>query len=480
MTSLRLESDTLRSIGAVLLVGLIGALTVMFPLAVLPILFVLYAVLRGKYAYRDAMALMLAGNMALSYGFANIGLRGFLPIPFSDGLLMLLVAWTLVYQKSLRGFGRPAVFMVAIIGLASIRLATDFYTYGTAAFRDFTTPLEITFVLVGYWSMREYGLQWAKRLWMGVAIVVVSYALFFPFLAEGKGPVVGLQQPVFLFSQYVGIGPAVVSALFLFMLRLKKPLLWLACAVCLAELAVMQMKGLYIAVPVVIVLLGIAAGKTMKPRLWQTLGASMLLGAVLLGVMLPFIPEGRVSKVSLDTFFEQFSALDGDENKAGGEAVSDRIKWQTRTWEEQKKSVGDMVWGMGLGRDLTAGFNAGGDANVRKPHNDYIEIQARYGFIGLGLWLAFIGSLLVPVWRGARSARVTKDERLFLLWVLATAITALLIAGTQPLLAYPYGTAAIFCTLGMGLALVRQAESRYENDLEAAQWSMALAESKSA
>src|SRR6185503_20997112 len=102
MPSLRIPSDTLRSIAALLAVGAIGALTVMFPLAVLPILFALYIVLRGQYAYRDAIALMLAGNMALSYGFANIGLKGFLPIPFTDGLLMLLVAWTLVYQKSLR------------------------------------------------------------------------------------------------------------------------------------------------------------------------------------------------------------------------------------------------------------------------------------------------------------------------------------------------------------------------------------------
>jgi O-antigen ligase len=317
------------------------------------------------------------------------------------------------------------------------------------------------------------------RLWMGVAVVVVAYALLFPFLGEGKGPQVGLQQPVYLFSQYVGIGPAVVSAMFLFLLRLKSPLCWLAGAVCLAELAVLQMKGLYIAVPMVVILLGFAAGK-MQTHLPRKLGASMLLGGVLLAVALPFIPTGRVANVSFSTFIEQFTALDGDKDKAGGEAVSDRIKWQTRTWEEQKKSVGDMVWGMGLGRDLTAGFNAGGDANVRKPHNDYIEIQARYGFIGLGLWLAFIGSLLIPVWRGARSSHLTKDERQFLLWVLATAITALIIAGTQPLLAYPYGTAAIFCTLGMGLALVRGAEGRYKAELESAQWSMALADGRKA
>src|SRR4051812_2793147 len=291
MPSFHVRGDTLRTFGALLAVGLIGALTVMFPLAVLPILFALYAALRGKYAYRDAMALMLAGNMALSYGFANIGLKGFLPIPFTDGLLMLLVAWTLVYQKSLRGFGRPAMFMTAIIGLASICLATDFYTYGNAAIRDFTTPVETLFVLVGYWSFREYGLKWAQRVWMGVAVAVVFYGLFFPFLAVGRGPVVGLQQPVFLFSQYVGIGPAVVSAMFLFMLRLKGPWSWLAGAICLAELAVMQMKGLYIAVPVVIILLGFAAGKTMQPRLWRTLGASMLLGGVLLAMMLPLIPE---------------------------------------------------------------------------------------------------------------------------------------------------------------------------------------------
>ena len=136
MPSLRIESDTLRSIGAVLAVGAIGALTVMFPLAVCRSWSAL-RVLRGKYAFRDAMALMLAGNMALSYGFANIGLKGFLPIPFSDGLLMMLVAWTLVYQKSLRGFGRPAIFMAA--SLAWPRSAWRLTSTPTARRRSVTS-----------------------------------------------------------------------------------------------------------------------------------------------------------------------------------------------------------------------------------------------------------------------------------------------------------------------------------------------------
>ena len=461
-----IQGDTLRSIGAVLAVGLVGALAVVFPLAILPVLGALYLFLRGKCAFRDAMALMLAGNMALSYGFANIGFRGLLPVPFSDALLMLLVAWTLVYQKSLRGIGSPAIFMTAIICLACIRLATDFYTYGTPAIRDFTTPLETTFVLVGYWSFREFGLKWALRLWTGVAIAVVFYGLFFPFIGDGTGPQVGLQQPVYLFAQYVGIGPAIVSAMFLFMLRLKSPWCWLTGAVCLAELAVMQMKGLYLAVPFVVLLLGLAAGR-IKTHLPQRLGAALLFGGILLVVAVPFIPSGRVGKVSLNTFIEQFAGLDGDKNKAGGEAVSDRLEWQTRAWKQQKTHVGDMVWGMGLGRDLAGGFNSGGEADVRKPHNDYIEILARYGFIGLGLWLAFIGSLLVPVWRAVKSSLITPDERSFLLWVLATSVTALFIAATQPLLAYPYGTAAIFCTLGMGLALARDLASRRQRELEA-------------
>jgi len=448
----------LRSIAALLAVGAIGVLVAVQVLAALAIVMVLYLVLRGKYLFRDALLLMMAGNLALSYGFANIGLRGVLPIPFSDGVLVMLVVWCAVYSKSLKGIGMPMFFMAGVIALACARLATDYYTYGNLAIRDFTTPVETTFLIVGYWAMRQYGLKWAWRMWLGVCVVVALYALLFPFIPpEGAGPMVGLQQPVPLITANVGSAPAVVAALFLFILRFRSPYSWLLGAVCLAEIGVMQLKGLYFGLPLVTLALALAGGK-LHTGLPRRLGASLLFGTVMLVVFAPFIPSGRIGAVSLDFMTKQVAGMFSGSGDAGGQSVTDRIEWQKNSWREQSKGVGTMIYGLGLGKDLTKGFDAGGKATVRKPHNDYVEITARYGLLGLGLWLGLFGSMLVPIWRGVRSELLDHEERQFLLWVLAFALTGLFIAGTQPLLSYPYGTCGLFVPLGMGLALVRGKE----------------------
>jgi O-antigen ligase len=381
-----------------------------------------------------------------------------LPIPFTDGILIMLVVWSFVYSKSLQGIGAPLWFMAAVIALACARLATDFFTYGNLAIRDFTSPVETLFLIVGYWAMRQYGLKWAWRMWLGVSVVVVLFGLLFPFIPpEGMGPTVGLQQPVPLITANVGAAPAIVAALFLFILRFKSPFNWLMGAVCLAEVGIMQLKGIYIGLPLVTLALALAGDK-LKTGMPRRLGASMLFGILMLVIFAPFIPSGRLGAISFDFFAKQMSGLVSGSGDNGGKSVSDRIEWQKNSWREQSSSVTSMVWGMGLGKDLAKGFDAGGTASVRKPHNDYIEITARYGLLGLGLWLGLFASLVIPVWRGVRSELLNDDERRFLLWVLAFALTGLFIAGTQPLLSYPYGTAGIFVPLGMGLALVRGKE----------------------
>jgi O-antigen ligase len=455
---INVSADTLRGVLAIGVVGLLGALVTFMPAAAMLLVLLLYVSLRGKYLFQDTLVMLLAGNLILNYGFANVGLKGVLPIPITDGVLMMLVCWCVVYSKSLQGLGTPGFFLIAVITLACARLASDYYTYGNLAIRDFTTPVETTFVVVGYWAMQQYGLQWAWRVWTGVCLAVAAYALLFPFIPQaGIGPTVGLQQPVPLISPNVGAASAVIAALFLFLLRFKSPWSWLFGAVCLAEVGIMQLKGLYLGLPLVTLALAMAGGQ-LKTGMTRRLGASLLFGVVMLTVCAPFIPSGRLGAVSLSFVGKQFAGMFSGKGDDGGQSVTDRLEWQKNAWHQQSKSVGSMVWGLGLGKDLTEGFEAGGTASVRKPHNDYIEITARYGFLGLALWLGLIGSLVVPVWRGVRSELLSQDERRFLLWVLAFSLTSLFVAGTQPLLAYPYGTIGVFVPLGMGLAVVRRKE----------------------
>jgi O-antigen ligase len=96
---------------------------------------------------------------------------------------------------------------------------------------------------------------------------------------------------------------------------------------------------------------------------------------------------------------------------------------------------------------------------TRKPHNDYVEIISRYGLVGAILWTGLFASLLLPIWRAATSRTHSEKERAFLVWVIAAAFGYMFIAGTQPLLAFPYGTLPLFMLLGMGLAQARRGTS---------------------
>jgi O-antigen ligase len=87
---------------------------------------------------------------------------------------------------------------------------------------------------------------------------------------------------------------------------------------------------------------------------------------------------------------------------------------------------------------------------VRKPHDDYLEVFARTGIVGLALFLWILIAALTPVVRRVR--RGDGAEARFCVWILAASCVYLLIAATQPLLAFPYGTVPLFTLLGMGIA----------------------------
>jgi O-antigen ligase len=88
---------------------------------------------------------------------------------------------------------------------------------------------------------------------------------------------------------------------------------------------------------------------------------------------------------------------------------------------------------------------------VRKPHNDYLEAYARLGLLGLVLFIGILGTALVSIVRGARAALGV--EASFMWFVVAQSLVLLVIAATQPLLAFSYGTVPLFFTLGAALAV---------------------------
>jgi O-antigen ligase len=443
------------------LVAAVGALSAWQPLAALAAVGVLYLLLRGERVLPDLFALLLVGNVVLTYGFANLGLRlEGVPLPLTELILLPMAGYCLLSRRTLPDMGLPGVLMAALLVFASLRLILDYPAHGNFALRDFTTPLETLALVVGFWCFTRFGLRWAHRVWLAASLCVLAYGLLFPFAAqlEQAGPIVGIYQNIPLLGQYAGSGPAILFAFFFVLLRLRAPTSIVLGAACLGVVAIFQLRGLYIALPLGALVVMLAGGR-IGTGLAVKIGGSVAIGLILLALVLPLGPQGRLGPVSASFATSQLATLLGREGPGDG-SFGDRIEWVTQIWQQQAESPLKLVFGLGLGPDLAGGALTTGDQLIRKPHNDYLEMMARFGLVGLLLWGAFFASLLRPVWLSLSRQGISADERSFQLFALAGASAYMLIAATQPVLAFPYGTVPLFSLLGMGLAQARIVEAR--------------------
>lgn len=435
----------------------VGALSVLVPAAVGLLVLAAGAALRGRRLFQDALLFLVGGSVVLTYGFSNLGLSfGGLPVPLAEIVLLPLVGWCLLRGRSLRSIGPPAVFLAMFLALAVLRLIVDFPEHGALAVRDFTLPIEALMLLVGYWAFNAYGIRWASKLFLIVFLAVVAYGLSFPWgqTLAALGPTVGLQQPVALLGLYDGTGPAVATALIFLLVTLRAPWSVLLGAACLAQLAILQMRGLYLAVPLALVAALLASGRLPIPLPSRLLASVVVAGLILLLVS-PLVPSGRLGPVTASFTTSQIGTLLGKEGPGEG-SYAIRVEWLGQTLTRLREKPEYLIWGTGLGTDLASGFATNASVSVRKPHNDHVEITARFGLIGLTLWVGLLTSTLLPGWRATRSRHLLPEERQFLVWTLPAITIYLVIAATQPLLAYPNGTVPLFIIMGMILALARQ------------------------
>ncbi len=432
----------------------IGLSAVWMPVAPLFLLAGIWIGIRWQRLPAELLVVLIAGSVVLDFGFANVGLRlGGLPLPLTEILLLPLVGIALVRVRSLHDLGWPGVFLIGFLALATLRLVVDVPRWGTFAVRDYTTPLETLAMIVGFWAVKEYGLRVWIRIWRFVLLLLLMYASFYPLREQlaSMGPVVGLQRPVPLLGQFNGTGFAISAAFFFFHLFLRRSWPYLLGAWCLLLLAILQQRALYLAIPMAALVILAASpriGGTVAVRLAAGLGLAILV----LFLIAPVVGSGRVGAITPAFYASHISTIFGAEGPATGERDV-RIQWATELWDRLRDQPESLLVGIGMGPDLIEGFRAPEGKLVRKPHNDYLEIFARFGIVGAGLWLGLLASSVGRIWSAARRGEMQDEERRFLLWVLALATVYLFVSAVQPLLAFPYGTIPLFTALGMGLAV---------------------------
>jgi hypothetical protein len=416
------------------------------------VLILAVAVARPFLIWWDLFLVALAGSMILGYGFANLGLPTQTPVPLADAIAVVLVVRAMVARDFRYPASLPFVLAVPFVLFAALRLAVDFPTWGKDAMRDSTLALEVVFLPIGYWAMRIYGLARWQRALNWIFVVCLAYFAFFSWAdsVAGLGPTVGLQRPVPLLGSYSGAG--VVAAAGFFYFALVRPfgrLSYGLAAGFLAECAIFQSRGLYLVVPAAAILVWLLSTR----RARSGLAAAIAVGVVALAFLLPLAPQGRLGPVSPWFTLQQLRTLQGQSGPGAG-SYEDRVTWFHEVVNEVR-ARGNQGWlvGVGLGPDLVRG-DKGASAEIRTPHDDYLEVFARLGIPALLLFVGMLGSAIIGVLTGARRAQAAHpDESAFLWFVFAAVVVFVLIAAVQPLFKFPYGTIPCFSLLGAGLAL---------------------------
>ena len=186
----------------------------------------------------------------------------------------------------------------------------------------------------------------------------------------------------------------------------------------------------------------------------------MALGAVALAMLFTLAPKGRLGPTNAQFIVSQLVTLRGESGPGAG-SIADRQAWLAVTLKRVSSHENAWLVGLGLGPDLTTGSTGKNLPLVRKPHDDYLETYARLGVTpGLAALLATVALALGPVLVGAR--RLRGSPSYFLWWVFAAAVVTLVIAATQPLLAYVHGTLPLFAALGAGLAIIDTERRRHD------------------
>jgi O-antigen ligase len=139
----------------------------------------------------------------------------------------------------------------------------------------------------------------------------------------------------------------------------------------------------------------------------------------------------------------------------------DRADMYGEAWDRLRSNPINMVVGEGFGQVLVNLVSEEGIA-VREPHNSSLSVLARLGFVGLSLWLLFIGLIFLRFVRALRMRSASGEATTTLLWLFLCFLLFLLTASVQPTFEFSHGSMPFYFMLGMGIGIIGQREYSFD------------------
>jgi len=423
-----------------LFVGLVSALQPELSVRLAFLVLGVLAVLIVKRPWAYGIWIPLFGLAVWSYGFNNVPLVR--PVPLVDALVMFAVLFSIPYWwplRRLRIVRRLLVLLSLLMVVVFFRLIVDIPRFGLLALRDALFAFELWTVfpaialgmMLGEWKLDDI-LFWLFSL-------ATVWFLLYPWreLIAAISPVVGIQRPVPLFA-FTTAGFVSVPAFFWF-LHHRERRGTIGAAAALVILLLAQSRGAYLAF-----IISALALLLLRPGVMKRWGRAAVAGAAVAVVLLLVGDSltGRLgAPVGIHTVVEQLETLAGKEGPGAGSFQHRLVAWPKVIQQVLAEPLGPIL-GVGLGVDLFQGFALGEGILVRKPHNDFLEIWARLGILGLVAW---VGVLVVLLWETLKGARLSSRHG----WVLALQITLWITSLGQPAMGFAYVTVVWISLTGL-------------------------------
>jgi len=381
------------------------------------------------------LAAILAGYIIGNRGFAQLSLSSVVPLlPAETVLLVALPAlgarmafgqMRAVYRDSLN------YALLAWVVLGAGRLPMDISHHGFFALRDFAMVYYTAFFFLG----QAFAGHAASTRLLKRALTVSFVAL--PLVAAFEEWV-----PGYFFTHFTVRGAPIIyhksdllaaclaGGFFWLWTRWEKSghRLWL-----LPAAANLLMLGTTASSRAAMFALGVVTVMWLIARRWRIAAAQVLIvgTAVSVVIFISALGNNNLRQTAVYSTYEHAISifdLEGSGtyvNQASGDPGQNNrfrmIWWRTVI---QDTLAQNPVLGLGFGYDLAARFLveyeliAAEDFATRSPHSMLVSVLGRMGFVGLGLWLAVAGGMLLLTGRCFQQGNLDSIGLVSLAWVL--------------------------------------------------------------
>jgi hypothetical protein len=423
----------------------------------LSFLWLLAAPDRPRRVFLGGLGALLVGYAFLGRGLAHAGAPPIYVGEMVLGLGVLALA-----------LGRPAVRLDLVRGLlvafmiwGALQTLPYLGRYGVDAFRDAVTwgygffALAIAALVTGPDLLRAVdryrGLIVPLLVFILVTLPIPSASL--PAFPGSDIPFMGT-KPGDTAVHMAGIAAFVLGGLYAAVpTRIPEILVWLAWLPVAILMGVVNRGGLgAIAMSGLAVLFGRAPARLITPLF------VVLIGLVMVVYIDPVVDLGLNRKISAGQVIENVTSVFSE---TGDPALEGTKAFRLRWWGKIVDYTfgGQYFWtGKGFGVNLADddGFQVYEDHSLRAPHNGHLEILARMGVPGLGLWVALNVSWAVAVIAAIRRARAVGSQTwaAVLLWLLVYWAAMMVNSSFDPYLQGPQGGIWYWAVIGAGLVAI--------------------------